>query len=162
MARPFNKFYITEEKDPDPAFLRSLGPVLNVLVHVPTALAQLLGNQGLPVPAPQAGLALIDTGASGTCVHEPILKALGLNAIGATTSGTAAGPTPHSLYPVRLDFPSDGIEREFNSVVGVDLTGQFANLSTGPAPIIALIGRDVLQDWIFIYNGVGGVISIAH
>jgi hypothetical protein len=106
-------------------------------------------------------MALIDTGASNTRVHEPILKALGLNPIGSMTSGTAAGPTQHSLYPVRLEFPADHIDREFDSVVGVDLSGQVANLSTGPEPIIALIGRDVLRDWILIYNGIGGVISIA-
>ena len=135
---------------------------MNVLVHVPSALAQLLGSQKTTVPTPQAGVALIDTGASGTCVHEPILKTLGLNPIGSTTSGTAAGQTPHSLYPVRLEFPSDDIDREFNSVVGVDLSGQTVNLSTGQEPIIALIGRDVLQDWVLIYNGVGGIVSISY
>ncbi len=28
-------------------------------------------------------------------------------------------------------------------------------------PIVALIGRDVLQDWVLIYNGPAGIITIS-
>jgi predicted aspartyl protease len=106
-------------------------------------------------------MALIDTGATNTCVHEAILQTLGLNPIGSITSGTAAGPVQHNRYPARLEFPGDGIDREFTSVVGVNLTGQFVRLSTGVHPIIALIGRDVLADWVFTYNGVAGEVTIS-
>jgi hypothetical protein len=161
LAPSRNRFFLDANKDPDPELLRKCGPIMNVVVHVPTALAKLLGEQGTPVPPPHAGMALIDTGASGTCVHESILKSLQVNPIGSVTSGTAAGPTPHNLYPVRLQFPWENITRDFDSVVGVDLTGQFVEVSTGRQPIVVLVGRDVLRDWIFIYNGGGGVISIA-
>ena len=109
-----------------------------------------------------SGVALIDTGATGTCVHEPVLQQLGLNPIGATNSGTAAGQTRHNLYPARLEFPADGIDREFNSVVGVNLTGQSVTVNNATHPIIALIGRDVMKDWVLIYNGVGGVVTISY
>ncbi len=45
--------------------------------------------------------------------------------------------------------------------MGVNLTGQFVRLSTGVHPIIALIGRDVLADWVFTYNGVAGEVTIS-
>ena len=162
MAPILNKRYTQADNQPLPDFLREGGPFLQVLVHVPSALAALLSSQNQVVPPPQPGLALIDTGASGTCVHEPILTGLGLSPIGSTTSGTAAGPTQHDLYAVRLEFNADGIDREFNSVAAVDLSGQFVNLNTGNQPIVALIGRDVMQDWLLVYNGPLGVITIAH
>lgn len=161
MAPVSNRRYLTDDNHPHPEFLRDDGPFLNVLVHVPSALAKLFENQNLPVPAPQAGLALIDTGASHTCVHEPALTALGLNPIGATTSRTAAGLTAQRLYPVRLEFPGEGIDREFTSVAGVNLIGQSVVLNTGEKDIIVLVGRDVMQEWVLIYNGPIGVVTIA-
>lgn len=86
---------------------------------------------------------------------------LGLNPIGTIMSGTAAGQAKHNRYPARLEFPGEGIDRDFNSVTGVDLSGQTVHLTSGQIPIIALIGRDVMSDWIFTYNGVGGFISIS-
>ncbi len=94
-------------------------------------------------------------------MHESVLQRLGLNAIGTVTSGTAAGRVLHNLYPARLEFPGEGIDREFASVTGVDLSGQVVSLSSGVRPIIALIGRDVMADWILIYNGVGGLVTIS-
>jgi hypothetical protein len=120
-----------------------------------------IADAGGTLPTPEAGFALIDTGASGTCVHEPILQKLGLNPIGTVMSGTAAGQVPHNLYPARIEFPGEAIDRDFNSVAGVNLSGQTISLSTGIHPIIALIGRDVMADWILTYNGVGGFISIS-
>lgn len=156
-----NRFYHDAAGDHSPTFLQECGPVLKVLIHVPTALAQVIADGGGSLPAPVAGLALIDTGASGTCVHEPVLRSLGLNPIGAVTSATAAGRTKHNFYPARLEFPGEAIDRDFNSVVGVDLEGQSVFLTTGDTPAMALIGRDVLADWILTYNGIGGFISIS-
>lgn len=161
MAPISNKRYLNDQREPDADFLREDGPFLNALVHVPTALAQLLDKQNLAVPAPVAGLGLIDTGASSTCIHEPVLTQLGLNPIGTTTSRTAAGIAIQRLYPVRIEFPGEGIDREFNSVAGVDLSGQTVSLSTGEQQIIALIGRDMMRNWVLIYNGPIGVVTIA-
>lgn len=127
----------------------------------PAHSRKMLGANAAALPAPVSGVALIDTGATATCVHEPVLQQLGLNPIGTIDSGTAAGLTQHKLYPARLEFPADGIDREFNSVAGVNLAGQAVILGGATHPIIALIGRDVLSDWILIYNGVGGVVTIS-
>jgi predicted aspartyl protease len=76
-----------------------------VEVHVPQAIAQVLNQQAKPIPAAVTGLALIDTGASRTCVHEPSLTSLGLNPISVVNSGTARGVVQQSVYPARLVFP---------------------------------------------------------
>jgi hypothetical protein len=112
------------------------------------------------VPAPQTGIALIDTGATMTCVHEPILKLLTLNPIGAVTSGTANGPVQQSLYPASLHFTALGFGIELDQVAGVDLAGQTVPLNP-PQNVVALIGRNVLSRCIFIYNGPGGFWTLA-
>jgi hypothetical protein len=140
--------------------LQTNGPILNVLVHIPTALAQLL-SQGTPIPSPQSGIALIDTGASHTCVDESSLVKLGVNPIGVATTRTAAGPANQSRYPVRLEFPGEGLDLEFSSVTGVDLSGQAIDIGAQSHPIVVLVGRDVLSQCVLVYNGPGGFYSLS-
>ncbi len=140
-----------------PTTLAALGPVLAVSVSIPQALAAFYTRQQIPLPSPITGLALIDTGATRSCVHAPIMSSLGVNPIGVVTSGTPAGQVLHSLYPAHFTFPATTIEVDFTSVVGVDLSGQ---IITGQQ-LIALIGRDVLSNGILVYNGTIGTFSFA-
>src|SRR5438132_7889241 len=78
------------------------GPILDISVTIPQALANLYARQQIPLPSPIAGIALIDTGATRSCVHGPIMSQLGVNPIGVVTSGTAAGPVPHNLFPAHF------------------------------------------------------------
>ncbi len=103
------------------------------------------------------GLALIDTGATRSCVDSQVISTLGVNPIGITVLGTARGRSQHHLYPAKFSFPAIRFEVEFGSVVGVDLTGQGA----GKTRIVALIGRDVLSRCILIYHGTKGSFSLA-
>jgi hypothetical protein len=151
------------EKTPDgqmklsPARLAQYGPIIDVLISIPLALAELYTKQNKPIPSPIAGIGLIDTGATRSCVHDEIMKQLGVYPIGVATSGTAAGQVQHSLYPAHFSFPAANINIDFSSVVGVNLTGQ----NVDGKPIIALIGREVLSMGIFVYNGHVGAFSIA-
>jgi hypothetical protein len=45
--------------------------------------------------------------------------------------------------------------------IAVKGEGVCADLSTADHPIIALIGRDLMADWILIYNGHVGLVSIS-
>ena len=137
--------------------LASNGPILDVSISIPQALADLYARQQIPLPSPITGIALVDTGATRSCVHGLIMRNLGVNPIGVVTSGTAAGPVPHNLFPAHFTFPAAGIDVNFSSVVGVDLTGQIIN----GQQLIALIGRDVLSLGIFVYNGPMGTFSFA-
>lgn len=142
---------------PSPITLANLGPVLAVSVAIPQSLADLYTRQQRPPPSPITGNALIDTGATRSCVHAPIMGSLGVNPIGVVTIGSAAGQAIHSIFPAHFTFPAAGIDLDFASVVGVDLTGQIIN----GQPLIALIGRDVLSLGILVYNGTLGTFSFA-
>lgn len=139
------------------AVLTINGPILDISVSIPQALANLYARQQIPLPSPITGIALIDTGATRSCVHGPIMSQLGVNPIGVVTTGTAAGPVLHSLFPVHFTFPAAGIDFDFSAVVGVDLSRQIIN----GQQLIALIGRDVLARGIFVYNGPLGAFTFA-
>jgi hypothetical protein len=140
-----------------PVMLAQHGPIIDVTISIPQPLAELYTQQNKTIPSPIAGIGLIDTGATRSCVDTVIMKQLGVHPIGIATSGTAAGPVNHSLYPAHFTFPAAKIEIDFASVVGVNLTGQEA----GGKHIVALIGRDVLAMGIFVYNGHTGAFTIA-
>jgi len=140
--------------------MTSVGAFFPIEVHVPPAIAALLNDQNLPVPAPLSGLALIDTGATLTCVHETLLARLGLNPIGVITSGTASGPVQQNVYPARIVFPAQGWTIDLAGVAGVNLAGQQV-ATTPPQPIIALIGRNILQNWLMVWNGPAAFWSVA-
>lgn len=144
------------------------GAFLSVDVSVPPVIATALTTSGQPVPASKTGLALIDTGATVTCVHEPLLIGLGLHPVGAVTSGTAAGPTQQALYMARLVFPLIGWTVDLQ-LVGVDLSGQTISsaptgtLSPPPTqPVVALLGRNLLRYSTLIWNGLGGFWTISY
>ena len=145
------------EYRPNPTILATIGPVLAISVSIPQALAALYTRQQVPLPSPITGPALIDTGATRSCIHVPIMSNLGVNPIGVVTSGTPAGQVLHSLYPAHFTFPATNIEIDFTSVVGVDLSGQIIN----DQQLIALVGRDVLSMGILVYNGTTGTFTFA-
>ncbi len=116
-----------------------------------------LTSQGETIPSPATGFALIDTGATRSCVDSRIISDLGVNPIGVVSLGTANGLSQHNLYPAKFRFPVTKFDIEFSSVVGVDLMGQ----SIGKLQMIALIGRDVLSHCLLVYNGAQGNFSLA-
>ena len=63
------------------------------------------------------------------------------------------------MYFARLTFPQLGWTGEL-PVAGVDLTGQQVG-TTPPQSIVALLGRNLLQNWMLVWNGPGGMWSIA-
>lgn len=156
-----NRFFLSQDAQGKAQFhpspLHQQGPVLSVEVHIPSALATLLGQQNQPPPPPVTGLALIDTGATNSCVDRKVIQSLGVSPIGIIETGTAGGKVKQHLFPAKLNFPGEGFTAEFNATVGVDLSGQVA----AGQNIIALIGRDLLTRWLLIYNGPAGLFTIA-
>ncbi len=145
---------------PDPARLTTLGAFFPIEVHVHPDIAQILTERGQSIPRPVEGVAVIDTGAVVTCVDELVLQSLGLNQTGVTDLGTAAGQVQGRIYSVRFAFPTKGWTIDFAAVAGVNLAGQNVPLDP-PQPIIALLGRNLLERWILIWNGPGGHWSVA-
>ena len=144
---------------PTAGALMAAGAFLSVDVDLPPQVSSTVTAAGQAPPPSATGLALVDTGATLTAVHEPLLKGLGLNPVGVVTSGTAAGPIQQSLYFARLVFPVLGWTID-QQVTGVDLTGQ-AVQTNPPQPIVALLGRNLLQNAVLIWNGPAGSWALA-
>lgn len=156
----FNNFLRDAQGNLHPAGLTNAGALFNVEIQLHVAFAGALAQQNQPIPAGIPGMAMIDTGASGTCVHEPILQQLGINPVGVVQGLTAAGQVQQSLYPARLVFLATGWTLDVPNVVGVNLEGQMAPLDP-PQAIVALLGRDLLERWTFTWNGPGGFWTVA-
>jgi hypothetical protein len=143
-----NKYYVDGEHRLAPELLRQEGPTITVSIAVPDALAERLRQQKVEVPDPQTGLALIDTGASLSVVDTAIIKTLAINAIGKKTVRTISGEAEVDTYPAKFSFPDTPLpDLDFNSVSASDRLKSQGYL--------ALIGRDILQHGMFVYDGNG-------
>jgi hypothetical protein len=107
-----------------PRILAKEGPFFEIFVSIPQALVEYNTRRNIPLPAPISGIALMDTGASHSCIHGPIMKELQVSPIGVATNHTPAGTTTQSLFPAHFSIPTAKIEIDFTTVIGVDLTGR--------------------------------------
>jgi hypothetical protein len=140
--------------------LIEIGPILQVLVEVPSPVAAKLQSMNSPIPAPAAGMALIDTGATRSAVDDSVIQALGVQPIGVVKVGTAAGFQEQYLYSAKFSFPGTNLPTlEFAQLTGVHLSGHVVpHLNR---PLIALIGRDILSRFVMIYHGPTASITLA-
>lgn len=133
--------------------LAQVGPLVQVVVSMGRAYAKQLTIAGQMVPPPIGGNALIDTGASSTCIDDDVAQQLQLPAIDAIPIMSAShASTMQNVYPAHIEFSGSGIQIEAPRVIGAALKGQ---------SIIALIGRDVLQHAVLVYNGTMGTFSLS-
>ncbi len=132
--------------------LLNQGPTVQVVLSVAQAIAEQLMQQGLPVPAPVPGLAVIDTGASSTCIDDATAQRLQLPAIDVVNMTSAShASTQQNIYPVLIEVMG-GIRIDVPRAVGANLE---------PQNLVALIGRDFLQHCTLFYNGPTGAITLA-
>jgi len=129
------------------------GPILLAYIGVSEARAAALVLAGQPIPAPQQIRALVDTGASGTCVDPSVLQALALTPTGnavVNTPTTGQQPQQADAYDVSLFVPGS---------LATDTPLTIPTLQIISAELLAqqgfhaLIGRDVLAGCILVYNG---------
>jgi hypothetical protein len=144
---------------PSPQSLAAMGPVVQIRIEVPSALAASLVAANQLVPNPVDGVALIDTGATITSIHAAILVSMGINPVGVANVGTAGGPQQQSTYAARFSFPGTPLPGfELTQVIGCDLSGQTV---LNQQPLLGLIGRDVLAMAVLVYNGSAGMFSLS-
>ena len=113
-----------------------------VRILVPKAVADLRGRRDS-----HDGQALVDTGASGTCISPRAFQALGLKAIAHVRSGGLSGPDTRQMAVVDIEFLGSGITVHNLPVVEADITDQGLDM---------LVGRDVLSVAAFTYDGPAG------
>lgn len=152
-----NRFVRGPNGEVSPEGLVNLGAFFQVEIHVPPAIAKVLSDNNQPIPSPVTGVAIVDTGATMTCVQESILRdQLKLQPIGTVDATTASGQVTQNVYPARVVASEQRMTLDLDGVAGVDLSGQTVATAPVPQPVIALLGRNFLRHCVFIWNGPGG------
>jgi predicted aspartyl protease len=129
------------------------GPIINVSIGLERSMAMSLLSSGAKVPAPIVGLALIDTGASVTCIDNSKAIDMGLPVVDTMKMTSASHDAiEQSAYPISIEIVGTPIQFGLPKAMGANLTSQ---------GLLALIGRDVLQLFTMFYNGPTGQITLS-
>jgi predicted aspartyl protease len=133
--------------------LHQRGPVIQVSVTIEQNAGKALLAQGKALPTPKTGFALIDTGASNTCIDDQAAVELGLPIIDVAHMQSASHSKHQcNVYPVTIDIPGI-VNLNSPRTLGAALAGQ---------GLLALIGRDVLAYCTLFYNGPLGQITLSR
>jgi len=96
-------------------------------------------------------VALIDTGANTTAAKESVIQAASLPFAGFTSVQGAHGSSrDHPTFFGQILFPWGSVRN-----VGI------VQLDLGNQGFDCIIGRDTMRNWIVIYDGISGVVTIA-
>lgn len=112
-------------------------------------------GQGIPKDLAAKGVrALVDTGASESCIDSGLAMQLNLPIIDRRRIAGAGGAHDVNMHLGHIYVPT----------LGNTIHGAFAavNLAAGGQPHLALIGRTFLYNFVMIYNGLTGTVALAH
>ena len=123
--------------------LRYLGPVMEVIVVPPKPIIDLLISEGKQIPRLKA-MALIDTGASSSCISQQIVDFLNLVPFDEQTVFTAGGESKQFFYDVGVMLPISQPNAHAIQAPCADLSRQ---------PYQLLLGRDILTSCTLFYHG---------
>jgi hypothetical protein len=134
----------------------TLGPLVRVALRAPDFMAQdpnYGGATGLPVLAPVSGWAILDTGATQTCIartvasRAPLLQhgALPIQGVRASTAKPVEEYS-RRLYGV-VELTDLGTQHHVSALEITDLPDPEGRL------VVGLIGRDVLAAYHLSYDG---------
>jgi len=109
----------------------------------------------LPEEDGEPAIALVDTGATQSCIDIAFAKKLELPAIDRVPIAGVSGVELHDVYMAQIHIPDLNFTQH-GRFAGVDL----GDLDTGEQFHHALLGRTFLQNAIMIYDGVRGQVTI--
>lgn len=139
--------------------LEETGPLVQVQISLPGAVAEFCATNQIAIPPPLAGWALIDAGASTTAVDEECLLSLGIQPIDAIPTNTPSGSGRSLVYPARVTFPGLQLaDLRMDRVFGAKLNWQTPDSRS----ILMLLGRDMLKHFLLVYNGPGTNITLSY
>jgi hypothetical protein len=146
-----------------PHFTLSVGPsgaLLQAIAAVSFSRTEALRAAGQPIPNPVPIMGLVDTGASCTSIDPSVLSALNLTPTGSVLVHTpSTGTTPHDA-------------EQFDIALVIPATPGALPLGFGTIPVIssellamggfhALIGRDILDRCLLVYDGAAKLFTLA-
>jgi hypothetical protein len=117
-----------------------------------------LAAAGQPVPSPQLIRALIDTGTDATGIDAQVLSRLHLTPFQQSSTQTLAGRLRVSLFQVSLSIPQTARAAPPLSVLDQLIV---MALPSPPPGIDALLGLDVLDRLLLIFDGPNGELIVA-
>jgi hypothetical protein len=128
-----------------------------VIVGVSEPRKQALIAASQAVPNPIQLRALLDTGASHTCVVRGTIAPLGLSPTGQgqmSTPSTGSAPAACDVYDVSLIIIHPALSK---------LISAMPIIECGPlaGPYEVLLGRDLLAHCLLVYNGPSNAVSLA-
>lgn len=134
------------------------GPIVDVWVTVSKPRLDAITSAGQTPPAPVPCKALVDTGASHTCIDPSVTAALGLTPTGSVqviTPSTGATPVVVETYDVALHIVFSGSQFHSKNPATV------SSSALAHQGFSVLLGRDVLADGMLIYDGQHNVFTLA-
>ena len=133
-----------QDNNASPPTLTELGP------RIPGLVVKL--GQGLD-DAQVFGDILIDTGATSTCVDIAAAAQAGLTQVDTgSVMGATGGVREMPVFAATIGFQDNRHAIQANRAVGTDISA---------FNIIALLGRDVLQQSVLTYNGPAALATLA-
>jgi Aspartyl protease len=138
------------------------GPLLIASIGVSEAKASALTDAKQAIPSRVQINAMVDTGASGTCIDPSVLRSLNLTPTGkasVNTPTTGGAPEVRDQYDVSLLIPGS---LETHAPLYIPTLAVIEAELFVQQGFHALIGRDVLEMCILIYNGPVGQFSLAY
>lgn len=136
------------------------GPIVEAFVGVSAGRMAALQQLRQSVPAPQHIRALLDTGASHTCIDPIVLQALALQPTGQVqvhTPTTGGTPAVCNQYDISLLIPApNGLP------FSVPTTAVTEHELFNAQGFHALVGRDVISRCVLIYNGQLNLFTLAY
>ena len=137
--------FVDDDGRPLHGRLLEFGPTIQVTVGLMT--------EGEETPPPRFAHALVDTGASDSCIDTQLAQELDLPIVDVEMISGVGGPQEHFVYAARVDIPSLEF-LQFGRFAGV-------NLAAGGMEHRVLLGRTFLQNTVMIYDGLRAQITLA-
>jgi len=143
----------SQEDSADVQNLALHGARLDIEIGVPSVVVDYYKSHGQTPPAPQKARAMIDSGASISGVKPSIAKAAGLIQTSSVGVSGVIGTENRPVYTAALKLPAYDVNFDVMDIAGIDLPQQDLDV---------LLGRDVLKQAVFTYDGRDGVFSIQN
>jgi hypothetical protein len=137
------------------------GPLLTALVGVSQPRGTALTTAGQAIPAGIPIRALVDTGASCTCIDPSVMKQLGRQPTGVAQMHTpSSGSGGHNAEQFDVSLMIPGVTPQQEPLVFPTVSVIASDLLSAQG-FHALIGRDILSSCILNYNGTMGFFTLA-